>query len=120
MAVADGVRSRADATASQYGGRAHHDGMALLGTEELDTVWLCVPPYAHGPLESAALDRRLPFFVEKPLGVTLGDAIEINNRATDTGVLTAASSSTTTASPSDVHRSRGCRAGWRRRGTDVG
>lgn len=89
VAVADGVRSRADAKASQYGGRAYDDGMALLGTEELDAVWLCVPPFAHGPLESAALDRRLPFFVEKPLGVTLGDAIEINNRVTDTGVLTA-------------------------------
>lgn len=89
VAVADPVRSRAEATVLEHGGRAYDDGLALLAAEELDAVWLCVPPFAHGPLEYAALDRDLPFFVEKPLGPDLAGAVEIADRVGASGVLTA-------------------------------
>ena len=64
VAVADPLRERAEDAAGRLGARAYDDGLALLAQEELDAVWLCVPPYAHGPLELAAVDRDLPFFVE--------------------------------------------------------
>jgi len=77
VAVADARPGRADDVAGRYGARAHQDGTTLLEQEELDAVWLCVPPSAHGPLELAALDRALPFFVEKPLAIDLPTAARV-------------------------------------------
>src|SRR3954469_111131 len=39
-----------------------------------DAVWLCVPPFAHGDLESALVRAGLPFFVEKPLAADVRTA----------------------------------------------
>jgi myo-inositol 2-dehydrogenase/D-chiro-inositol 1-dehydrogenase len=88
-AVADPLADRAAETAERYGARAYDDGLALLDAEELDAVWLCVPPYAHGPLESAALDRSLPFFVEKPLALDLATAETVAARVAEANLLTA-------------------------------
>ena len=77
VAVADPVGERARGVAARYGATAYADGLALLETEQLDAVWLCVPPVAHGPLELAAVARGLPFFVEKPLAVDLPAAVRI-------------------------------------------
>ncbi len=88
VAVADADRDRAQDVAAQYGVRAYDDGLALLQTEELNAVWLCVPPFAHGPLEDAALDRGLPFFVEKPLALDLPTAVRIAGAVRARGLLT--------------------------------
>ena len=89
VAVADRVRERAEQAAARCRARAYDDGLALLASEELDAVWLCVPPFAHGPLEAAALDRDLPFFVEKPLAVDLATARAIAEGVRERGLLTA-------------------------------
>lgn len=89
VAVADAVPARAQEAAALYGARPYDDGLKLLESEELDAVWLCVPPFAHGTLEAAALDRGLPFFVEKPLGLDLATAVGIGERVRDLGLLTA-------------------------------
>jgi myo-inositol 2-dehydrogenase/D-chiro-inositol 1-dehydrogenase len=89
VAVADPAFERAQAAAEQYGARAYDDGLQMLASEELDAVWLCVPPFAHGELEQAALERRLPFFVEKPLALDLGTAVAIAEQVSDAGLVTA-------------------------------
>ncbi|MGY1637674.1 Gfo/Idh/MocA family protein [Geodermatophilus sp. SYSU D00742] len=89
VAVADPVRERAEVAAARVGARCHDDGLALLEAEELDAVWLCVPPFAHGPLEAAATARGLPFFVEKPLALDLATAQAIAAEVARTGLTTA-------------------------------
>jgi myo-inositol 2-dehydrogenase / D-chiro-inositol 1-dehydrogenase len=89
VAVADTVLERAEQAAARSGARAYGDGLALLGTEDLDAVWLCVPPFAHGALEAAAVDRRLPFFVEKPLARDLPTAQRVAGQVAAGGVTTA-------------------------------
>ncbi len=89
VAVADVMPSRAKATASEYDARAHDDGLAMLEEEGLDAVWLCVPPYAHGPLEAAAIDRGLPFFVEKPIALDLQGAVQVAAGVERVGLATA-------------------------------
>ncbi|MDP9443648.1 MAG: Gfo/Idh/MocA family oxidoreductase [Actinomycetota bacterium] len=89
VAVADAVPDRAAETATRYGARAYDDGVRLLQSEELDAVWLCVPPFAHGPLEVAALDRHLPFFVEKPIALDLRTALDIADLVRQRAVRTA-------------------------------
>ncbi len=88
VAVADADRARADAVADRHGVRAYGDGLALVTAEELDAVWLCVPPFAHGPLEDACIDRGLPFLVEKPLAVDLAEAVRIGAAVRASGLLT--------------------------------
>ena len=88
VAVADAARDRAEAVAAGTGARPYDDGLALLGAEDLDAVWLCVPPSAHGPLELAAAARGLPFFVEKPLDVDLEVALDVAAAVRERDLLT--------------------------------
>ncbi|MGY1812674.1 Gfo/Idh/MocA family protein [Blastococcus sp. SYSU D00820] len=89
VAVADVDGERAEVAAARVGARAYRDPARLLATEDLDAVWLCVPPGAHGPLEAAALDRGLPFFVEKPLAADLATAESIAAGVDAAGLTTA-------------------------------
>jgi predicted dehydrogenase len=89
VAVADAVPERAREVAAAHGARAYDDGERLLATEDLDAVWICVPPFAHGALEHAAIDRGLPFLVEKPLSNDVGTAAGIAQRLDDGGPLAA-------------------------------
>ena len=89
VAVADADPDRARSAAAPLGARAYDDGLVLLEQERLDAVWLCVPPFAHGALEHACLDRRLPFFVEKPLAADLDTATAVAERVRREGALTA-------------------------------
>jgi len=88
VAVADQARERVEDVAARYGAKAYDDGLALLETEQLDAVWLCTPPFAHGPLEDAAVARGLPFFVEKPLTVDLDRAAGIADAVREKGLVT--------------------------------
>jgi predicted dehydrogenase len=89
VAVADPVRERAEVAAARAGARPYADGLDLLAGEDLDAVWLCVPPFAHGPLETAAVARGLPFFVEKPLALDLATAEEVAREVAAAGSTTA-------------------------------
>ena len=88
VAVADADARRAQQVAARHGARAYDDGVALLEQEELDAVWLCVPPSGHGRLEAAAVERGLPFFVEKPLGLDLPTAVGTAEAVRQAGLLT--------------------------------
>jgi predicted dehydrogenase len=89
VAVADTDPQRARQAASGAGTRCYDDGPAMLAAEDLDAVWLCVPPAAHGPLEDAAVRCGVPLFVEKPLAVDLATALRTGTRLADSGLVTA-------------------------------
>src|SRR5690348_3994631 len=55
----------------------------------VDAVYVCVPPFAHGGPETAALCARVPLFVEKPLAATAETAEQLGTQAASAGVLTA-------------------------------
>jgi len=70
----------AQAAARHPGAGAYTDLTKMLDEQELDTVYVCVPPHAHGEIELALIERGTPFFVEKPIG---------NDRETPSGILAA-------------------------------
>ena len=74
VAVADPAKVRAKVVAERFGARVYDDGVGLIDSQDLDAIWLCLPPFARGPVEQAALARDLPFFVEKPLALDLADS----------------------------------------------
>src|ERR1035438_6898576 len=71
VAFCDTEDSRARAAADEHGGTPYTDYKQMLDGAELDAVYLCLPPFAHGEFEDAVIERGLPFFIEKPIDVDL-------------------------------------------------
>jgi len=78
LAAAEGVKVRAflgtskekaEHAAMPYGAAGYGDLTEMLETERLDAAYICVPPMAHGAIERELIGRRIPFLVEKPLGL---------------------------------------------------
>jgi myo-inositol 2-dehydrogenase / D-chiro-inositol 1-dehydrogenase len=59
----------------------------MLDKQKLDAVYICVPPMAHGAIEKALLERGIPFFVEKPLGIN-DEPFEIARKIEEHGLIT--------------------------------
>ena len=88
VAVTDPVPAAAEALAADVGSGTVADLTALLGCG-LDAVWLCVPPFAHGELETTVARAGLPFFVEKPLSADLAVAEQVAAAVAESGLPTA-------------------------------
>ena len=61
----------------------------MLAALDLDALWICVPPFAHGAPERAAIAAGLPFFVEKPISLDAALAREIDEAVRGAGLVTA-------------------------------
>ncbi len=89
VAVADTDRDRAQRAAERFGATVFDSGEALLAAGGIDALYICVPPFAHGPVERAAVQADIPFFVEKPVAVDLETAEDIARRVEEAGLVTA-------------------------------
>jgi predicted dehydrogenase len=89
VAFADPAEERAGGLAGWAGAAAYTDFRQMLDREKLDTLYICVPPFAHGDPELAAVERGLPFFVEKPLAVDRLTAERIAASVEEKGLTTA-------------------------------
>jgi len=63
---ADNARRTSEAT----GALVMDSADQVLDKQRIDLVFICTPQFARGELEVAAASRGIPFFVEKPLGVS--------------------------------------------------
>jgi predicted dehydrogenase len=86
--VADVAPSAARALADQYGAVTCDDAAAVLALAP-DAVYVCVPPFAHGPAEEAVLAAGAALFVEKPVAVDVATAARIADLVATAGVVTA-------------------------------
>lgn len=69
---------KAEAMAARYPGARGYAGLTeMLDREKLDAVYICVPPKAHGEIESELIGRGIPFLVEKPIGTNMDIPSEI-------------------------------------------
>ncbi|MBI2192291.1 MAG: Gfo/Idh/MocA family oxidoreductase [Planctomycetes bacterium] len=68
-AVCDVVKEKADAAAAKLGATAYPDFHEMLDREDLQAVYVCLPPFAHGQPELAVLAKGLALFVEKPVAM---------------------------------------------------
>ena len=86
--VTDVVPEAAGKLAETYGTRVA-PGVPELLAEGLDAVYVCVPPFAHGPAERTVIDAGLPLFVEKPISVNMDVATELAALIAERKILTA-------------------------------
>ena len=86
----DVVVDRAKECKREFGSnnsRFFADAHVMFEECQLDAVYSCVPPYAHG-FELEAIERNIPFFVEKPVDIDLKQAERIANAVEKKNLLT--------------------------------
>jgi predicted dehydrogenase len=81
----------AAARREQVGGQGtiYTDAREMLDQAKPDAVYIMLPPYAHGPTEDLVLERKLPFFVEKPVAIDLVTAEKVAEGVQKHSLLTA-------------------------------
>ncbi len=89
VAIADLALERAGAQAQRGTAHPYADYQEMVDKEAPDALYICVPPFAHGDIEELALERNLPFFVEKPLATTWEKARQISKRVAAQQLITA-------------------------------
>lgn len=77
VAFADPDFGLAEQAASRFGAKAFADHRAMLNEENVDAVYICIPPFAHGDAERDLIARAIPFFVEKPITLDIELAEEL-------------------------------------------
>jgi myo-inositol 2-dehydrogenase/D-chiro-inositol 1-dehydrogenase len=80
---------KAETAAKPYRDARGYDSIeAMLEDSKLDAVYICTPPFAHGEIELALVERGIPFLVEKPIGVDEATPNRIRQAIADKGLLT--------------------------------
>jgi myo-inositol 2-dehydrogenase/D-chiro-inositol 1-dehydrogenase len=76
-AVTDLRPELAEAAGERFGARVYANHRALIEDADIDALYILIPPFAHTDQELLAVERGLPFFVEKPVGLDLGRVREV-------------------------------------------
>lgn len=84
----DKDESRARSAADELGGNVYTDYRRMLDAEELDAVYICVPPAMHDGAELIAAEKGCAMFIEKPLAATLDYAERALKAINKAGVTT--------------------------------
>jgi len=87
VAVCDVDEGRAKTVAEPLGAAVYTEGAKLIDAENLDALYVCVPPHAHGDLEVRAARKGLHLFVEKPVNLYLDQALKAWEAIKAAGVL---------------------------------
>ena len=69
--------------------RRYTDFDALLAEDELDALYVCIPPNRHDGEVIRAAERGIPLFVEKPMSLDLGEALAMDAAIEQSGVIAA-------------------------------
>jgi len=93
VAVADPVEERRLAAAKRYGCervyRDHREFYAHEGKDTLDAIYIAIEPTAHDQVEEPAIEKGIPFLVEKPMTLDLAQGREIARRVAEKKLITA-------------------------------
>ncbi|WP_433233019.1 Gfo/Idh/MocA family protein [Micromonospora sp. CA-248260] len=88
LGVTDVARDAATELAAAHSAHVFADVDELLAAGP-DAVYVCVPPFAHGPVEEAVIAAGVPMFVEKPVAADLDTAERIAALVQEKQLLTA-------------------------------
>jgi len=76
-AVTDLRADLAQAAAERFGACVYSSYQALIDDADIDALYILIPPFAHTDQELLAVRRGLPFFVEKPVAMSLQKGREV-------------------------------------------
>jgi myo-inositol 2-dehydrogenase/D-chiro-inositol 1-dehydrogenase len=87
-AFCDVVAEKAERLAEQYGAKSYSRPGDMFADQALECVYILLPPFAHGEAERAAIQAKVPFFVEKPIGMELPVLREVAAGVKETNLIT--------------------------------
>jgi len=70
-AFCDIVEERAKAYCEEYGGRPYVDFAQMFEKEDLDAVYICLPPFAHTNEVELAAEGGVNVFIQKPIALDM-------------------------------------------------
>ena len=86
-AVCDLIEERAEAAAKPRGAKVYTEHAEMLEREELDVVFICVPPGAHTTQVADSAEVAKAVFVAKPVALDLDTAIRTRDVIEKRGVI---------------------------------
>ena len=89
VAVCDLVEDLAKGTAQEFETKAYTDAEAMMDTERPDAVYISIPVHMHGEPEMQAIERGIPFLVEKPVARDMETATQVEAAVAAQGLTTA-------------------------------
>ncbi|MCS7192246.1 MAG: Gfo/Idh/MocA family oxidoreductase [Armatimonadetes bacterium] len=87
VAFCDVDEGRAKNAAERFKGNFYTDHRKMLEREQLDALYIALPPNAHSDQEILAAQSGIALFVEKPVTVTLDKALEVLEVIRKSGVI---------------------------------
>src|SRR5437763_10643389 len=90
VALCDVAEERAAAAVEKYGGKVYTDYRRMLDAEEIDALYVCVPPFAHSDAEILAARKGVHLFAEKPVVMHLETGLKILDAIEKSGVISCA------------------------------
>jgi predicted dehydrogenase len=88
VAVCDVNAELAASVGAEYGARSYSDHHDMLDKEDLDALYVVIPPFAHTDQELIAASKGIHLFVEKPVALTMEKAREVWNACQAAGIIT--------------------------------
>ncbi len=70
-AFSDIQAERAKGLAAKYGGEAYLSWREMLKREQLDAVFICLPPFAHEDEVEVAAEKGIHVYIEKPIALDM-------------------------------------------------
>ncbi|GAB3411992.1 Gfo/Idh/MocA family oxidoreductase [Schumannella luteola] len=90
VVAADVAESGRSAAVEELGyERATADWREVIADPEVDAVSICAPNFLHREMAIAAAEAGKPFWIEKPMGISLEESTQIADAAAAAGVVTA-------------------------------
>jgi predicted dehydrogenase len=92
-AFCDVVEEKAQKRAEEYGAKAFASASAMIDSVKLDGIFVCLPPFGHGEAEMACVRAKIPFLIEKPVGMDMetiqgiADAVDAAHLMTSVGYM---------------------------------
>ena len=80
--------ARASALAGSHAGCETVTDAAAIRWSEVDAGFVCVPPFARGPVELSAARAGVPLFLEKPIGLSATQCLSALTAFRHAGVIT--------------------------------
>lgn len=90
VATCDIKEDLAARAAEMCDAEAFTDHRTMLDQKDLDAVYISIPVFAHGSPEIDAIEHGLPFFVEKPVAISMEKAEEILKAVKKNNIMTCA------------------------------
>ena len=88
VAICDIIEQKAQNAAEKHSADPYTDHREMLERDDLDAIYLSLPVFVHGQPELDVIERGLPFFVEKPVAITMDIAREVEAAVTKAGLIT--------------------------------